>query len=67
MCGICGKVNFARNGTRVDEYLPEMMASIITETQGKPWEYYRNMTRQLWDEARHAMMGEAGFTDLGID
>ena len=47
--------------------VPEMMASIITETTGKPWEYYRDMTRQLWDEARHAMMGEVGFADLGID
>jgi len=25
------------------------------------------MTRQLWDEARHAMMGEVGFANLGID
>jgi hypothetical protein len=25
------------------------------------------MTRQLWDEARHAMMGEAGFLRAGID
>jgi hypothetical protein len=47
--------------------VPEMMASIITETPGKPWEYYRDLTRQLWDEARHAMMGEAGFANLGID
>jgi hypothetical protein len=47
--------------------VPEMMASIITETTGKPWEYYRDLTRQLWDEARHAMMGEAGFANLGID
>jgi hypothetical protein len=47
--------------------VPEMMASIITETAGKPWEYYRDMTRQLWDEARHAMMGEVGFAELGID
>jgi hypothetical protein len=47
--------------------VPEMMASIITETTGKPWTYYRDMTRQLWDEARHAMMGEVGFADLGID
>src|SRR5262249_975286 len=29
--------------------VPEMMASIITETKGKPWGYYREMTRQLWD------------------
>jgi hypothetical protein len=47
--------------------VPEMMASIITDTPGKPWEYYRDMTRQLWDEARHAMMGEVGFVALGID
>lgn len=47
--------------------VPEMMASIITETTDKPWEYYRDMTRQLWDEARHAMMGEVGFANLEID
>jgi hypothetical protein len=47
--------------------VPEMMASIITQTPGKPWNYYRDMTRQLWDEARHAMMGEVGFVDLGLD
>jgi len=47
--------------------VPEMMASIIAETPDKPWEYYRDMTRQLWDEARHAMMGEVGFVNLGID
>ena len=47
--------------------VPEMMASIIIETKGKPWDYYRDMTRQLWDEARHAMMGEVGFVALGVD
>lgn len=47
--------------------VPEMMASIISETKGKPWGYYRDMTRQLWDEARHAMMGEVGFVATGID
>jgi hypothetical protein len=47
--------------------VPEMMASIIAETTGKPWAYYRDMTRQLWDEARHALMGEAGFVQAGVD
>jgi hypothetical protein len=47
--------------------VPEMMASIIAETPGKPWAYYVDMTRQLWDEARHAMMGEVGFVRAGID
>ena len=47
--------------------VPEMMASIIAQTPDKPWDYYRDMSRQLWDEARHAMMGEVGFANLGID
>lgn len=47
--------------------VPEMMASIIVETPDKPWGYYRDMTRQLWDEARHAMMGEVGFASVGVD
>jgi hypothetical protein len=54
--------------TRVREIdVPEMMARIITQTPGKPWGYYRDMSRQLWDEARHAMMGEVGFVALGVD
>ncbi len=47
--------------------VPEMMASILTQIEGRPWEYYRDLTRQLWDEARHAMMGEVGFNSLGLD
>jgi hypothetical protein len=44
-----------------------MMASILAQTSGKPWAYSHDMTRQLWDEARHAMMGEVGFVQAGID
>ncbi len=47
--------------------VPEMMASIMMQTTGKPWGYYRDMTRQLWDEARHALMGQVGFHQLGLD
>jgi hypothetical protein len=47
--------------------VPEMMASIVAQTPGKPWGYYRDMARQIWDEARHAMMGEVGFVALGVD
>lgn len=47
--------------------VPEVMASILVENSDKPWEYARDMTRQMWDEARHAMMGEIGFVHLGID
>jgi hypothetical protein len=47
--------------------VPEVIASIIAQTSGKPWEYTADLTRQLWDEARHAMMGEVGFVQAGID
>ena len=47
--------------------VPEMMASIIAETKGQPWDYHVAMTLQLWDEARHAMMGEVGFVRAGVD
>src|SRR5439155_1094223 len=49
------------------EFGAQAIASLIGGTPGKPWGYYRDMTRQLWDEARHAMMGEVGFAHLGID
>lgn len=56
--------------------VPEMMASILyemvttsgdEESGGHRWGFYRDMTRQLWDEARHAMMGEVGFAKEGLD
>jgi hypothetical protein len=36
--------------------VPEVISSILSEQPGRSWDYYRDMTRQLWDEARHAMM-----------
>ena len=47
--------------------VPEMMASILYQTPGQPWDYYLEMTRQLWDEARHSLLGEVGFASLGLD
>ena len=47
--------------------VPEMMASFMTERTGQPWEFYRDYSRQLWDEARHAMMGSVAFEAKGID
>jgi hypothetical protein len=47
--------------------VPEMMASILHQLTDKPWEFHYEMSRQLWDEARHAMMGEVGFARLGLD
>lgn len=47
--------------------VPEMMCSILVQTKGKPWEYYHDMCRQIWDEVRHSMMGEVGFVAKGVD
>lgn len=44
-----------------------MTASIIAETTGTPWAYKVDMTHQLWDEARHAMMGEVCSVRTGIE
>jgi hypothetical protein len=46
--------------------VPEFMAPIIYKTEGKPWDYYVDLSRQLWDETRHAMMGEAGLYNNGM-
>lgn len=47
--------------------VPEMMASFITEQCGQPWDFYLDYKRQLWDEARHSMMGEVAFEARGVD
>lgn len=44
-----------------------MMAPMITEAKKQPWAYYVDMCRQLWDEARHAMMGTVYLEAQGID
>jgi hypothetical protein len=55
--------------------VPEMMAAIVWRTREealaagrpKPWDYSAEMCRQMWDEARHSMMGEAWLACRGID
>lgn len=47
--------------------VPEVIARIIAKAETRDWEYYVDMSRQLWDEARHAMMGSAYFEEHGID
>ena len=47
--------------------VPEMMASFITELKDQPWDFHREYKRQLWDEARHSMMGEVAFESRNID
>lgn len=47
--------------------VPEMMASFMTERTAQPWEFYRDYSRQLWDEMRHAMMGSVALEARGVD
>ncbi|HTJ24281.1 MAG TPA: hypothetical protein VL383_17905 [Gemmatimonadaceae bacterium] len=47
--------------------VPEMIASFMTERANESWEFYHDYSRQLWDEARHAMMGTVAFEARGVD
>ncbi len=47
--------------------VPEAMARMIVEAPKQPWLFYVDMNRQLWDEARHAMMGSVYFEAHNID
>ena len=56
--------------------VPEVIAGIVAERwidarnrneRGLPWPYYTAMLRQMWDEARHAMLGQAMLEARGID
>ncbi len=47
--------------------VPEMMCSFLFERKDQPWEFYLDYSRQLWDEARHAMLGTVAFESRGVD
>jgi len=47
--------------------VPEMMASIMVQRSGQPWEFHLDYSRQLWDETRHAMMGSVALESRGVD
>ena len=47
--------------------VPEVLARMMLEAKNQPWDYYMQMGRQLWDEARHAMMGTVYLEAQGID
>ena len=47
--------------------VPETMASFMSERRDRPWSFYREYGRQLWDEARHAMMGSVALHARGVD
>jgi len=42
-------------------------ASMLFESPDMPWNYFFDLSRQMWDEARHAMFGEAKLLELGTN
>jgi hypothetical protein len=47
-------------GIRLSEInVAEGLAVVLCETKDMPWEFYCDISRHLWDEVRHSMMGEA--------
>ena len=52
-------------GIRLSEInVAEGLAVVMYETPGKPWEFYHDLSRHLWDEMRHSMMGEAAIETI---
>jgi hypothetical protein len=46
--------------------VPEWMGPIVSSASGRPWEYHIDLSRQLMDETRHAMMGEVVLHSHGV-
>jgi hypothetical protein len=52
-------------GIRLSEInVAEGLAVVLYETQNMPWEFYHDLSRHLWDELRHSMMGEAAIESI---
>jgi len=47
--------------------VPEAIAGILAQTPGKSWAFYHDMLRQLWDEARHSLLGEVALEAKGVN
>ncbi|HTO04451.1 MAG TPA: hypothetical protein VL069_12150 [Opitutus sp.] len=48
-------------------HVAELIASVIAEWRGQPWEFYHDLARHLWDETRHCMLGEVAFVGQGVE
>jgi len=40
-------------------------ASLLFEAPDMPWDFFLDLSRHMWDEARHSMFGEAKLLELG--
>ncbi|WNR45453.1 hypothetical protein [Paenibacillus roseipurpureus] len=45
----------------------EGVAYVHFTTEGKPWSFYRDTARHMWDEVRHSWFGEAALRKKGYD
>jgi hypothetical protein len=47
-------------GIRLSEInVAEGLSVVLFNSPGMPWEFYHDISRHLWDEVRHSVMGEA--------
>lgn len=54
--------------TRYFEMSPaEGIAYVHFSTEGKPWAFYHDTARHMWDEVRHSWFGEAALRSKGYD
>jgi hypothetical protein len=52
-------------GIRFSEInVAEGVAIVMYETPNMPWEFYHDLSRHLWDEVRHAIMGEVAIESI---
>ncbi|CAK4836406.1 unnamed protein product [Aphanomyces euteiches] len=45
----------------------EGVAYVIFQSEGRPWAFYLDSARHLWDEVRHTWFGEAALRKHGYD
>lgn len=45
----------------------EAVAHVHFSTEGRPWAFYYDTARHLWDETRHSWFGEAALRSKGYD
>lgn len=43
----------------------ETLGSVLWEAEGMPWEFYFDVARHCYDEARHCQLGETRLAELG--
>jgi len=45
----------------------DLIAGVLYSQKNMPWAFYRDLARHIWDEARHAMFGQAALEADGYD